>query len=107
MKLNELKESKSRRLNVDTDSGLAFGDTSLIADFVASKVTELDADEAEKNSEGNVDGTITIFLGDNDDVVEITGENFSPLVLKYDSLNDKKRQEVIEDLLAKIKEVVK
>ena len=104
MLLSEIKSARELKVDLITDT--FSGDKTLLNDLIDGKISEFDADDADENDEGNVDGTITIFLNDQDRL-DITGENFSIDILDFNRLGDADQKEILSELIAKIKEVIK
>lgn len=102
MLIKDLFEAKGKFLQININKHTTAGEKMLISNLSISTVDEVDADELEDNSEGNLDGTVLIWMGA--DMVEVTGENFSPLFKKFDTLSDKKKLSVLDGLKEKIKQ---
>lgn len=102
MLIKDLFEAKGKVLKINLNKQTVSGDKSLFNDIVFGVVDEVDADGLEDNSDGNLDGSLMIWMGDAS--VEIAGENFSPLFSKFDTLSDKKQKTALEELKEKIKQ---
>lgn len=67
-----------------------------------NNISEVDSEDAELNSEGNLDGLIGIYLN-NDDWIIFEGENFSPLFARFDHLEDEEKIDILTELFDQIK----
>jgi hypothetical protein len=91
--LQTLVEGIKIDLKIDLNSGKKQGDLTLLKMF--SSITEVDTDELELNSDGNLEGTLLLWLS-NGKCIEIKGESFPKDLFHFDSLGDKKQQLLID-----------
>lgn len=99
--LATLIESDSQQLTINLNTKKISGPIELLKQLKADDVDEVDLDEVEEDSEGNLEGALLIWIGDKS--VEVTGGHFSPMWTRYSVLKTKtERQKVIDELVTKI-----
>jgi hypothetical protein len=102
MLLNEIQqENLGLRINLNT--GKVAGNKVLLSKLVDAD--EVDTDELEKNSDGNAEGMLLVWV--KDEFFEIEYDQFAKDFLKYDTLNSKKQKALLNDLADTIKRIVK
>lgn len=94
-----IKEGFTPTLRIVLPTDVKKGDTSLLKKFLSADIadiSEIDTDELEKDTEGNLEGTLLIWIGD--ESISIEGEHFPSGLRGFDSRSDKKKISLINDV---------
>lgn len=98
-------EGKAQKLEINLNSKTFEGDKELLEKLTIENIDQVDTDDASEDSEGNVEGTIRIYLTTHGgwDTVWFTGESFSPLWLRFDTIeSQEERKQILDELLEKV-----
>lgn len=100
MKVSQLLEAVKIK-KFDLIKGKKFSEKNLSL-FKADLVDEIDTDDLDRDSEGNLEGYLTILFKDST-MFEIKGESFSPALRRFNKVGTKAKQRILDELVEKIK----
>jgi len=100
---------KWNTLNISLGTNTIEGDRNLLNLLTFENIEEVDLEELLDDSEGNAEGTISIFLKTNGgfDNININGEHFSPLLIAYNTWNADEQKVLISELKEKLEREMK